>query len=89
MGSTVRTTAVDPLALPIAAARFDAAADILLAALRTHLAQLAGVRSHPAVEELVAEVARWEAAARDVAAALRTAADRYTETEAHGAAALR
>lgn len=86
MGCTGRTTAVDPLALPIAAARFDAAADILLAALRTHLA---GVRSHPAVEDLVAEVTRWEAAARDVAAALRTAAGRYTESEAHGAAELR
>ena len=66
MGTTGRITAVDPQALPIAAARFDAAADMLLTALRTHLA---GVRSHPAVEELVAEVARWESAARDVAAA--------------------
>jgi hypothetical protein len=86
MGTTGRTTAVDPQALPIAAARFDAAADMLLTALRTHLA---GVRSHPAVEELVVEVARWESAARDVAAALRTAAARYTEAEAHGAAELR
>lgn len=86
MGTTGRTTAVDPQALPIAAARFDAAADMLLTARRTHLA---GVRSHPAVEELVAEVARWESAARDVAAALRTAAARYTESEAHGVAELR
>lgn len=86
MGTTGRTTAVDPLALPIAAARFDAAADILLIALRTHLA---GVRSRPAVEDVVAEVARWESAARDVAAALRTAADRYIESEARGATALR
>jgi hypothetical protein len=89
MGTTGRMTAVDPQALPIAAARFDAAADILLTALRTHLAQLARSRSHPAVEELVSEVARWESAARDVAAALRTAADRYAESEARGAAALR
>ena len=41
------------------------------------------------IEELVAEVARWESAARDVAAALRIAAARYTESEAHGAAELR
>lgn len=80
---------MDPEALPVAAARFDAAADILLTALRTHLAQLAGSRAHPAVEQLVAEVARWESAARDVAAALRDVADRYTESEARGAAALR
>ena len=77
-----RTTAVDPLALPIAAARLDAAADLLLAALRTHLAD---VRSGA---ELVAGVARWESSVRE-AAALRIAADRYLESEAHGAAALR
>ena len=80
---------MDPQALPLAAARFDAAAEILLTALRTHLAHLAESRSHPAVAELVSEVARWESAARDVAAALRAAADRYTESEARGAAALR
>jgi hypothetical protein len=78
-----RTTAVDPLALPIAAARLDAAADILNAALRTHLAD---VRSGV---ELAAVVARWESSVREVAAALRIAADRYLESEAHGAAALR
>lgn len=86
MGTTGRTTAVDPLALPIAAARFDAAADVLLTTLRTHLA---GPQSHPAVEELVAEVVRWESTAREIAAALRAAADRYSESEARGAAALR
>ena len=78
-----RTTAVDPLALPIAAARLDAAADLLLAALCTHLAD---VRSGA---ELVAGVARWESSVREAAAALRIAADRYLESEAHGAAALR
>ncbi|MDA0250861.1 MAG: hypothetical protein O2892_13575 [Actinomycetota bacterium] len=78
-----RTTAVDPLALPIAAARLDAAADLLLAALRTHLAD---VRSGA---ELVAGVARWESSVREAAAALRLAADHYLESEAHGAAALR
>ncbi len=78
-----RTTAVDPLALPIAAARLDAAADILHAALRTHLA---GVRSGA---ELAAGVARWESSVREAAAALRIAADRYLESEAHGTEALR
>ena len=86
MGTTGPTTAVDPLALPIAAARLDAAADILHMALRTHLA---GVRARPAVEELVAEIVRWESATREVAAALRTAAGRYTESEERSAAALR
>lgn len=81
-----RTTAVDPSALPIAAARLDAAADILHAIRRVHLA---GLRSPVRVEELMAAVAGWEAAVGEIAAALRAAADRYIESEARSAAALR
>lgn len=92
MGSTTAPaglggiTVVDPLALPIAAARLEDAADILHTALRTHLA---GLRSRASVEELVAGIERWESAAREVATALRIAANRYIESEQRGAAALR
>ncbi len=79
-------TAVDPLALPIAAARLDAAADMLNAARRIHLA---GLRSRGPIDELIAAVARWESAVREVATALRAAADRYIESETRAAEALR
>lgn len=82
MGTTAGVTAVDPQALRIAAARLDAAADILHAARRTHLS---GLRA----EEAATAVARWELAVRETAAALRTAAERYADSEVHGARALR
>ena len=71
------TTAVDPQALLVAAARLDAAADILHTALHT---QLASLRSRAWVEDLVVGVARWESAAREVAVALRTAAEPVSYT---------
>ena len=80
------TTAVDLLALPLAAARLDAAAEIISAIRRIHLA---GLRSTPPVDELVAAVTRWESAVRGIAAGLRTAAGRYAESEAQAAESLR
>lgn len=85
-------TAVDPLALRAAAQRVDAAADSLYAALAVHLRPLnldapAGLRD--AVQRLVADVDLWQRAARETAVALRTAADRYADTDALAAEALR
>lgn len=84
------TTAVDPHALQVAAQRLDAAADILSIELATHLR---GLHCHAALrgalDQLVADVAQWELAARALAAALRTGAQRYTENEAHATEVLR
>lgn len=81
-GATAGIIAVDPQALRIAAERLDAAADILHTARRTHLS---GLRA----EEAATSLARWELAARETAAALRTAEQRYVDSEARGARALR
>lgn len=80
------TISVDPLALRIAAARFDHSADILNAALSSHLGAL---RSGVGIDQLVTGVTRWQQSARDLATALRVAADRYADSEAHAAVRLR
>ncbi len=85
-------TAVDPHALWTAARRLDQAADLLHGALTVHLRPLrpaAETRVGAAVQQLVADTEQWQRAARDTALALRTAADRYTHTEARAVAALR
>jgi hypothetical protein len=89
---SVAGTAVDPHALWAAAQRLDDAADLLHGALTVHLRPLrsaadAGVGA--AVQRLVADVELWQQAARETALAIRTAADRYTDTEAQAAEALR
>lgn len=83
---------VDPQALGTAAQRLDAVADLLHGTLITHLSGLqfdadAGVRG--AVEQLVADVARWQQAARDTAAALRACAERFLDLDARATEALR
>jgi len=96
------TTSVDVDALRVAAQRLDAAADQLQSALSGHLgglqfdAAVAGLRHvaaggavRAAVDQLLADVALWQHAARETAAALRAGADRYTETEARAVEALR
>jgi hypothetical protein len=85
-------TAVDPHALWAAAQRLDGAADLLCGALAVHLRPLrsaADIGVGAAVERLVADIELWQRAARDTALAIRTAADRYTDTEAQAAEALR
>jgi len=96
------TTSVDPPALRAAAQRLDAAADIVVAALRTRLdglqfdASVAG-RAHAvaggsvrtAVDRLVADMAQWASVARETAAALNAGADLYADAESHAVAALR
>ena len=81
------TISVDPGALLAAARRMDAAADILAAALGTHLG---GLESGTAVvDQLIADMGQWTSAAREVAASLRLSADRYLDGEADAVAALR
>lgn len=75
---------VDPQALRIAAARLDDAADILQTTLHTRLGGL-----HIDAGRLIDGVGRWERASRDLASALRSAADRLENSEAVRAEALR
>ncbi len=85
-------TSVDPQALHAAAQRLDAAADLLHGAITAHLRTLrfdadSGLRS--AVDQLVADVAQWQRATAETAAALRISAERYTDAEARASQALR
>lgn len=85
-------TSVDPQALRAASQRLDVVADLLQGVLASHLYGLrfdadAGVRS--ALDELVADVARWQRAARDTAAALRAAAQHYLDADVQAAGSLR
>ncbi|OBA85489.1 hypothetical protein A5662_00140 [Mycobacteriaceae bacterium 1482268.1] len=89
---------VDVAAVRDAARRYDAAADILDTAIRTHLTGLrfdgavAG-RVHTAqgdalriaVDGVVQRLRQWARAATEIAAELRSSADRYAETDARGA----
>jgi hypothetical protein len=84
-------TSVDPAALRTAAQRLDAAADLLQAALAVHVNGLSvtepGLRA--AVDHLMADLGRWQRTAVETAAALRTAAHRYSDTETRAVQALR
>jgi uncharacterized protein YukE len=85
-------TSVDPQALQAAAQRLDAAADLLHCALAGYLGALRfdadpGVAF--AVDQLVTDVTQWRRTALETAAALRTSAERFIDTEAQAARALR
>lgn len=80
------TICVDPVALRMAAQRFDTAADLLGGILATHLRDLG--TGDAVVSELVAGFGRWAGAVREMAAALRLGADRYVEGESAAVAAL-
>ncbi|MCW1959327.1 MAG: type VII secretion target [Mycobacterium sp.] len=85
-------TSVDPQALRRAAHRLDAAADLLHGVLTVHLGALrfdadAGVRA--AVDRLVGDIGRWQRAARETAASLRTSAEHFIDSENRAAQALR
>ena len=89
---------VDIAALHAVARQYEAAADIVDAAVRTHLTGLvfdgatAG-RAHvargdalrTAVNHVVDQLRQWSRAAAEIAAALRASADRYADADAHAA----
>jgi hypothetical protein len=89
---------VDVTALHAIAREYEAAADIVEGAVRTHLSGLvfdgaAAGRMHvargdglrTAVDHVVDQLRQWSRAAAEVAAALRASADRYAEADASAA----
>ncbi|WP_123028409.1 type VII secretion target [Mycolicibacterium stellerae] len=92
------TARVDVAAVLDAARQYDTAADIVDAAIRTHLTGLrfdgavAG-RIHTAhgdalrlaIDELVHRLHQWARAATEIAAELRSCADRYVDVDDRGA----
>jgi hypothetical protein len=89
---------VDVAALHAVARQYEAAADIVEGAVRTHLTGLvfdggAAGRMHvahgdalrSAVDHVVDQLRQWSRAAVEIAAALRASADRYVEADARAA----
>jgi len=92
---------VDVAALHAVARQYDAAADIVEGAVRTHLSGLvfggaAAGRVHvargdalrAAIDHVVDQLRQWSRAAAEIAAALRASADRYAEADAGAARRL-
>jgi len=91
---------VDVAAVLDAARQYDAAADIVDAAIRTHLTGLrfdgAAGRMHTArgdalrlaVDDVVDRLRLWSRAATEIAAELRACADRYADVDVRGARRL-
>jgi hypothetical protein len=84
------------------ARQYDAVADIIDTAVRTHLTGLAfdgslagrvhaarGDALRHAVDSTVDQLRQWSRAAAEVAAELRASADRYVEADARGARRMR
>lgn len=99
--STVVRTEVDVAATHRAAEQFGAAADIIERALSDQLSRLSfggpsAGRAHTGrgdalrveLERLVAQVAQWARASTEIAAALRSSADRYADAELYAAARI-
>jgi hypothetical protein len=89
---------VDVAAVHAIARQYEAAADIVEGAVRTHLSGLvfdgaAAGRMHvargdglrTAVDQVVDQLRQWSRAAAEIAAALRASADRYSEADARAA----
>lgn len=89
---------VDVAALHAVARQYETVADIVDGAVRTHLSGLmfdgaAAGRAHvargdglrTAVDHVVDQLWQWSRAAAEIAAALRTSADRYTEADVSAA----
>jgi hypothetical protein len=89
---------VDVAAVHAIARQYEAAADIVEGAVRTHLSGLvfdgaAAGRMHvargdglrTAVDQVVDQLRQWSRAATEIAAALRASADRYAEADARAA----
>jgi len=83
------------------AGRYDAVADALDGAVRTHLAQLtfgaaiagrahgpSGATLRSSLDALAEDVRTWARSGSEIASAIRTSADRYLSAEARGAARL-
>lgn len=92
------TARVDVVAVLAAAQQYDAAADIVDAAIRTHLTGLRfdgaaagrvyaaqGDALRIAVDDVVHRLHDWARAAAEIAAELRSCADRYVDVDARGA----
>jgi Excreted virulence factor EspC, type VII ESX diderm len=89
---------VDVAALHAVARQYEAAADIVEGAVRTHLTELAfdgaaagrmhvarGDSLRTAVDRVVDQLRQWSRAAAEIAAALGASADRYSEADARAA----
>jgi hypothetical protein len=89
---------VDVAALHAVARQYEAASDIVEAAVRTHLTGLSfdgatagrmhvahGDALRAAVDHVVGQLRQWSRAAAEIAAALRASADRYAEADARSA----
>jgi Excreted virulence factor EspC, type VII ESX diderm len=89
---------VDVAALHAVARQYEAAADIVDGAVRTHLSGLgfdgaAAGRMHAArgdalriaVDHVANQLRQWSRAAAEIAAVLRVSADRYAEADARAA----
>ncbi|WP_371412930.1 type VII secretion target [Mycolicibacterium sp. GF69] len=92
---------VDVAALSSIARQYQTVADIVDAAVRTHLSGLAfhgagagrsyiarGEVVRSAVEDIVNQMRWWSRASAEIAAALQAAADRYAEADARAARRL-
>jgi hypothetical protein len=89
---------VDVAGLHAVARQYQAAADVVDGAVRTHLAALTfdgavagrahvarGDALNAAVAHVVDQLRQWSRAAAEIAAALRASADRYAEADARAA----
>lgn len=89
---------VDVAALHAIARQYEAAADIVDGAVRTHLTGLGfggaaagrahvarGDALHAAVDRVVDQLRQWSRAAAEIAAALRASADRYADADTRAA----
>lgn len=92
---------VDSGALLSVAAQYQGAADIVDAAVRTHLSGLAfggagagrsyvahGDAVRSAVEDVVHQLRAWSRASAEIASALRVSVERYAEADARAAGRL-
>lgn len=98
---TYMHASVDGAALRAVANRFDATAEAIDGAVRTHLARLAfhgaaagqahiarGDALRSALDRLAGELSEWSRASVEIAAALRADAQRYGDAELSSAARL-
>lgn len=94
----IPATRVDPAVLIAVAGRYDEVADLVDAAVRTHLSVLSfdgavagraygaqGTALRRAVDDVVASLRDWSRAATGIAAALRETASRYAEADVRAA----
>jgi Excreted virulence factor EspC, type VII ESX diderm len=99
--TTADRTEIDVTATRRIADQFDAAAEIVAGAANDHLARWAfggagAGQAHAArgdalrhqLERLAAQVSQWSRASAEIAAALRSSADRYADAELYAAARI-